>query len=255
MIPMYFGRSERPLFGVYHPAESWNGRPGVVISGPVGHEYVRVHRMCRVLAQFLGRHGAPTLRFDYTGTGDSWGESEDGNLTVWKDDLVSAVEELRDTSGCREVDILGIRLGASIAVLVEEFPCPVNLLMLWDPVVDGQLYMEELVRKHTAWLDIPPEPGLPTELLGSTLSPDLLRDVRELDLNDLEMKNGTKVILATSETRPDYAALEERVKTLGVDVERLLVEDEYDWHDPQKVETIVTAPNMLRALLTRMGAE
>lgn len=251
---MFFGKSERPLFGVFHPAAKSTGAPGVVISGPIGHECIRVHRMCRTIAEHLGQNGFPTLRFDYTGNGDSFGESEDGNLEVWCGDLVTAVEELRDTSGCREVSILGIRIGATIAALVEEFPCPVDLMVLWDPVVDGGQFLKELAEKHTAWLTSPPGPGLPLEILGSKLSPDLLSQMERLAPGNLGISNGTKVILATSEDRPEYSTLEKKLRSSGVTLESLAVADEYDWHDPRKVETIVTAPNMLRALFERVTA-
>src|SRR5271168_1578528 len=68
-VPIVFGG----CFGWYHPGR---GDLGVVLCGPHGYEDLCVHRHWRGLAQDLSRHGLPTLRFDYPGTGDSAEDDE-----------------------------------------------------------------------------------------------------------------------------------------------------------------------------------
>lgn len=253
MIPMFFGDTSRPLFGVYHPPEGAGGSQGVLISGPVGHEYVRVHRMCRNLAIALGRAGFPTFRFDFTGNGDSHGDAEDGNLTVWREDLVAAAEELKDISGCREISVIGLRLGATVAAMVEEYPCSLSTLFLWDPVVSGKSYLDELMVQHRAWLGETNGNGVPTELLGSSVSPRFVEELKAVDMCETRIPEFRRVFLALSESRPGLEMVARRLEDLGLPVERCLVRDEYDWHDHKKVETIVTAPNMTRTLIDRVS--
>ena len=253
MIPLFFGDTEQPLFGVYHPPAGASGSHGVLIAGPVGHEYYRVHRMCRNLAVGLSRVGIPTLRFDFTGNGDSSGEAQDGDLEVWRRDLVTAAEELCDTSGCQEISVLGIRFGATVAASVERFPCSVETLILWDPVVNGETYLAELMGQHQTWLGDSGTNGSPRELLGSAISPKFLAELRVVDLGGIQNRGYEKVLLAISEPRPEFELVSDRLREIGVPFDTSLTADEYDWHDPRRVETLVTAPNMTRELVDRIG--
>jgi predicted alpha/beta hydrolase len=119
--PFFFGSAAEPLFGAYHPAA---GRPvqstGVVVCNPFGVEAIYAHRMYRVLAERLARAGFHTLRFDYFGTGDSAGDSGEGSLARWSQDLLAASEELKDTAGLSRVAWVGLRLGGTLAALRSE---------------------------------------------------------------------------------------------------------------------------------------
>ena len=82
--PFYFGPPARPLFGCYHPPKGVNARDSVVVlCYPVWREYMRAHRSCRQTANRLSQMGYPVLRFDYSGSGDSAGDSEQGDVEQW----------------------------------------------------------------------------------------------------------------------------------------------------------------------------
>lgn len=255
MIPMFFGETGRPLFGVFHPPVGASGARGVLISGPIGHEYDRVHRMTRHLAVRLSREGFPTLRFDYTGSGDSSGEAEDGDFEVWQRDLVTAAEELRDTSGCRSIAVVGIRLGGSVAALVPEYPCPVDTIYLWDPVLSGSAYLENLTNQHESWLGVAVENGTPRQLLGTALSPTLVGELSDFLLVESAVTDVAPLVLALSKASTRAEPLFSGFEHLPAVKETFVAEDDYDWHDPQAVETMITAPNMSRELLRRIGNE
>ena len=153
MVPLYFGTSSARLFGVYHPAESAQRRAcGVVICAPFGHEYIRAHRLLRQLAVQLSRDGFHVLRFDYLGCGDSAGEPQDGTPTQWTADIATAVDELRDTAEVRRVCLVGLRLGATLAAGAAEQRDDVETVVLWDPILDGGRYLEDLRLLQRSWL-------------------------------------------------------------------------------------------------------
>ena len=138
MNPFYFGTSERPLFGVYHPARSQQARDaGVVLCHPFGWEYMRTHRAFRQLAGRLTDVGFPVLRFDYSGTGDSAGDGREASLGQWLDDLSAAIDEIEDTAGVRRVSLIGLRLGAALAARAATTRPDLDRLILWNPVVTG----------------------------------------------------------------------------------------------------------------------
>ncbi|MEJ7688410.1 MAG: alpha/beta hydrolase [Variovorax sp.] len=153
MTPLLFGHASRQLFGLFHPPER-DGDIAVLVCSPFGQEAVRTHRLFRVLADRLARSGVAVLRFDYHGTGDSPGDDTDGDLEGWHRDICTAHEELRRRVGNRRIVWLGARLGATMAVLaIRSGQCDPTRLILWDPIVDGARYLEQLRAGHVDALE------------------------------------------------------------------------------------------------------
>ncbi|RTL57968.1 MAG: alpha/beta hydrolase [Rhodocyclaceae bacterium] len=149
MNPIRFGPPGRQLFAMYHPPTTEARGEGVLMCNPFGQEAIRCHRLFRVLADQLARQGFHALRFDYFATGDSAGDDGEGDLDGWCRDVLAADEDLRLRSGCKSVSWFGLRLGASIASLaVARSRYPVQHLILWDPVIDGNNYLDELAAAH-----------------------------------------------------------------------------------------------------------
>lgn len=146
MNPFHFGSSRQPLYGVYHPPRGQGAREhGVLLCAPMGQEYMRAHRAFRQLAMLLARAGIPVLRFDYFGTGDSAGDSDEGTVAQWLDDVGTAADELKDTASVRRVSLVGLRLGALLAARAAKGRDDVDRLVMWDPVASGRAYADELV--------------------------------------------------------------------------------------------------------------
>jgi pimeloyl-ACP methyl ester carboxylesterase len=171
---------------------------GVVLCQPFGREAMWIHKGWRVLAEELAAAGSPTLRFDYAGTGDSAGESEnpgDGReqLERWLQSIRAAVAFLKQTTGVTEVALCGLRLGATLAAMVaadEE----ISELVLLAPVASGRQYLRELRLLQQNWLEtggiyVDPAPAdaayaeaVGHRLVASSVAKlskfDLLRDAR-----------------------------------------------------------------------------
>jgi pimeloyl-ACP methyl ester carboxylesterase len=145
MNALFFGSSDTPLYGVYHPPKARSGRrTGIVLCAPFGQEYMRSHRAFRQLALMLAKAGYHVFRFDYRGTGDSWGEGDAFTLRGAVDDTLLAMEELRDTADVSEIALVGLRLGATVAALAAQEAEDLSHLILWDPIVDGPSYADAL---------------------------------------------------------------------------------------------------------------
>src|SRR3954464_11609473 len=71
----YFGAQHQLLGTLHRPQRLRPRSTAVLLCNPFGEEASRAHRMFRVLATQLERAGYPALRFDYSGTGDSLGDS------------------------------------------------------------------------------------------------------------------------------------------------------------------------------------
>ena len=218
--PFYFGPPTGRLFGCYHEPPSWPARDqGVVLCYPSGQEYIRSHRACHHLAARLARAGFPTLRFDYSATGDSAGDDQEAGLEQWTVDLRLAVDELKARGGVEQVIVVGLRMGASLALMAAPGIPGLAGLVLWEPVVDGRRYLAELQARHDEtimrFFTRPKDyvPGAPvTELLGFAVGDGLLDATERLDLLQLPAPRGKPVLLIESHDKPEIAELHEHLQ-------------------------------------------
>ena len=207
MNPLYFGASERQLFGVYRPPGRQPGRNrGVVLCNPFGDEAIKAHRAYRLLATRLAQERFHVLRFDYYGTGDSGGGDEQGTMAQWLADIGAAVDELKDASGAAKVSLAGLRLGAALALLAGDARRDVDRVALWDPILRGDEYLRELARCHDSymrrelrnWRRPMVSAGGDHEVMGFPVSRALRRELEAIDLRSFEPRQLKQVALVTS---------------------------------------------------------
>jgi alpha/beta superfamily hydrolase len=157
--PFFFPRGEARLFGVFHAPVGSATRSGFVLSHPFGEEKLWSHRVFVSLARTLARRGHAVLRFDFLGAGDSSGSTLDVSLETHVEDLTAAISTLAERDDSLErIGLIGLRLGATVAALVMERVTVTTLpgslvagpLVLWDPVLNGTAYMQELLRSNLA---------------------------------------------------------------------------------------------------------
>jgi len=247
--PAYFGYPDRRLFGVYHPpGRRPDHRTAVVLCAPIGQEFIRSHRAFLVLATLLSRAGYPTLRFDYYGTGDSSGDSAAGSITQWTDDVSTAVEEVCGRSGMEQVCLIGLRLGAALSILAAGSRADVHAVVLWDPVIRGVEYLQEIFAAHAQWLQgsfasTKSVPAPPQEALGFPIGAGLQAEIQGVDLLQLPRPPAEKILIGTSSTEqsvlPALAQFRARLAEQGIVPEeisgegtRVWVKNEADLDEP-----------------------
>lgn len=143
---LYFSGGTLPLFGTLHEPRGGGGRDAVVFCHAFGEEKLWAHRVFVSFARELAERGHPVFRFDCRGHGDSEGDFGDSSLETNLEDIDAAVTFCKSRTGASRVALLGLRLGATEAALVADRRDDVSALVLWNPVVDGGRYMQELLR-------------------------------------------------------------------------------------------------------------
>ena len=145
--PFFFPNGNYRLFGVLHQANAPVRKEGFVFCAPFAEEKLWAHRVLLNFARDLADNGYPVLRFDYMGNGDSEGDFEESSLERMLSDTGCAIRTLREkVSGVESVNLLGLRLGGTIAALAGENGSDMSRLILWEPVVNGSAYMREMLR-------------------------------------------------------------------------------------------------------------
>ncbi len=145
---------------------------------PLLHEHVRSYRFFSLVASYMANAGVAVLRFDYYGTGDSEGDDADFNPDATGQDLALAAAELRRVAPGVPLILMGTRASALFAWR-DANSLGADSLWLWQPVVDGGLYMEALEardREERSSRSRYPlakgvAPRLPHEILGFCVSP------------------------------------------------------------------------------------
>jgi len=144
--PVTIDSSGHELHGVLHlPAEP-AGR-ALVFCHPFAEEKKCAHRTMVETARACAGAGWAVLRFDLRGCGDSPGEFGQFDLDDWRADVAAALDRARREAGVEAVGLLGLRLGATLAAEVAEQRSDTACLVLWEPIVDGERYITQNLRR------------------------------------------------------------------------------------------------------------
>jgi alpha/beta superfamily hydrolase len=204
--PLYFGTVGKRLFGCYHAPQSKAPRDcGVILCYPMAQEYIRSHRTYRQLAYHLSKFGFPVLRFDFYGCGDSEGNCDEGRIPQWLADVGSAIYEIRERCGPIKICLVGLRLGGTLAMMVAAERGDIDGIVLWDPVLSGPDYIEELATLHQERarhsLGKTTHGTMtegPTEILGFPLTDLLLTDLQKIDLLSIRKRPANRILVIAS---------------------------------------------------------
>ncbi len=213
------------MFGCLNVPRSGRARSAaVVICQPVGHEYINSHRALRQLAVRLAGANFPVFRFDYFGCGDSAGDATEGRISEWISNLGDAISEIRRQSGSRHVCLIGLRLGASLAMLAASQQGGVGSLVLWDPVVKGADYLAGLDSLSRQLLRFRPKPNAdrrpdwPKDIIGFPMTRELCDEIDRIDLLTIQSKPAANILIIDTQNNPHCIDLQRTLESSGASV-------------------------------------
>lgn len=226
----------------------------MVMCHPFGHEYYRSYRAYQRIAGQLAGMGFPVLAMDYSGTGDSEGSPGGVSLGHWVEDLVLAIGEQQRRSGVKDIVLVGLRFGASMALLAARQLSRLSTVVLWEPVWSGRQYLqslEDLNRRMLLDTDRFMTPRAradlaPAEYLGAIYAPTLLADIESLDPDSLcgaQIEHGLLIEGNAGDTGRRLAP-EELVPSAAWQCVR--VPGDYGWDDAGRLEESIIAPSVTR---------
>ena len=216
--------------------------------------------MFRVLATQLERAGYAALRFDYSGTGDSLGDSQAATIDAWVGDVAIAAERLKSASGAARLAVVGLRFGATLATLAgARGDLRLRHLVLWDPIVDGAAYIRELAQQHRVYmreeigdgwvdrLELAAD-GMPVEAIGTPVGQALGGQIAEIDLS-VTLPAAEQLTVLTTRMTPELDRLRPRLPAWT----RLLeMADSPAWNADAALNAMTVPMDIVRAIVGRI---
>ncbi len=117
----------------------------VILSGPIGPEYMHCHRAMKRLAEELCRRNITVFRFDLPGYGNSSGSMFDpGLVDQWKNAIEAAAAMLKSHSGASRLGLVALRSGSLLTTGLLSSGTLVDSLVYWYPYTRGSAFLRDM---------------------------------------------------------------------------------------------------------------
>jgi exosortase A-associated hydrolase 2 len=146
---------------------------------PFGEEMNKSRRTLAWSARSFARHGWAVLALDLGGTGDSAGDFGDATWAGWLEDVGCALDLMKRRFGTQPT-LWGVRGGSLLAAAVDG---EAHDVLLWQPVINGDAYLTQLLRLRVANDAFAGREGTTTKQLRAQLEAGETLEVAGYDLN------------------------------------------------------------------------
>jgi alpha-beta hydrolase superfamily lysophospholipase len=224
--PLFIAHNKRYLFVWHHPALVTARRDVAVVLCPAsGSEYFHAYRAWRKLAEQLAEIGFDVLRFEYEGTGDSAGDPEECvQPDAWVRNIERLVNEARTITSSSEVVLIGLRIGAMLALQAAVASGGVTSLVLWSPFRSGRACVRELKALERIGGDTRATEDIegPDMLAPGHVPPEpIVSALAQWDLDSLSTAPAFNVLLVERDDRPSDLKIGECLERVGTRVTRV----------------------------------
>ena len=220
----------------------------MVLCQPLAQEYLLSHRSMRRLGELLAGAGFAALRFDYFGCGDSPGDLTEARLDRWLLDVEAATEQLAESSGCARICIVGLRLGANLALHRGLTDPRIDSMVLWDPVGDMVGYLE--ADSGTATVA---RPDSEFALEGFEVTGALVEDLRRMDLSGRAGSVQARVLLIQTEAESSGPTFVSSLEAAGATVEHRPQAGPSIWKED--INRVVVPHKLLQSMVAWIGQQ
>ena len=196
--PFFLESEQGRRFCLLHtPPPGIPQRSGVLYVHPFAEEMNKTRRMAAMQSRALAALGHVVLQIDLFACGDSCGEMRDASIALWHSDIQAAAEWMQ-ARGLAPLTVWGLRFGCLLGLAwASATTMPIDRLLLWQPVVNGEAHLNQFLRIGTASAMLsagtasagPPlrsrlAQGAAVEVAGYDISPQLASGMDSLRIAD-----------------------------------------------------------------------
>jgi exosortase A-associated hydrolase 2 len=254
-VGFYLPSEAGNLFAMYYaPSEAARESYDLVYIHPFAGEMTASRNVIAAVARHLASAGVGMLILDLLGCGDSSGDFRDARWEIWRADLASAVRWLRE-QGRDRIGLLGLRLGALMAMDFAAYSGESYDLILWQPVLSGETMLTQFLRMNLDEMGDGPAgirltqpeyrktllPGQTIEVAGYEISSELIHAIDKLTLPQLVHAVSVPILWIDMANefeprlRPERAQVVEACKKIGVKISTHMLNGLPFWFFPHSV--------------------
>ncbi len=268
MKPLFLPADVGPLFALYFPPINQSVNRAILHVPAFAEEMNKSRRMIALQARAFAEQGYAVLILDLFGTGDSAGDFGDATWQIWLQNIAKAIAWLNQEVA-QTITLWSLRLGALLAMdFIDQNPGVVNRLLLWQPVLNGDVFITQFLRLRVAAAmmnsALPQEKtsdlkkqlldGQSLEVAGYALHPDLVRPLLALKADCLDLQNIKEIVIyelaaVGNEGKPSLVNQQFLNKLHSFDINASLTVFEGDnfWASQE----IVTTPNLIELTIDK----
>ncbi|MGC2456580.1 MAG: hydrolase 2, exosortase A system-associated [Gallionellaceae bacterium] len=143
--PFFLTGGQGALFCIHLYPTDTAPKAGILYLHPFAEEMHKSRRMAALQARRFAAEGYAVLQVDLTGCGDSSGDFGDATWEAWHDDARRAHTWLL-AKAPGPIILWGLRTGASLAVELAGSLSDIERLLLCQPVINGEQYLNQFLR-------------------------------------------------------------------------------------------------------------
>ena len=134
-----------------------------------------------------------------------------------------AIQKLKIYGDLEKISLIGLRIGATMAALVCSKIGKNENIVLWDPVINGTDYLEELLVTQKKRINNLPqktqnyENDNSSEILGFPLTPRLQSMIEKVNLFEIQSPLAKRALIIVNNNKPIYSQFHHHLNELGVD--------------------------------------
>lgn len=141
---LFFNSDDISLFGVKYQPKAFNNK-GFLIVHPFAEEKKSSQRTLVEIAEALCKAGFYVFMFDLRGCGDSGSQFKEASISGWLRDIHRALAFFKKESKVYDISIIGLRLGAYLAMLYNSHVESKKLILI-EPIIRPVDYLRKTLR-------------------------------------------------------------------------------------------------------------
>ncbi|VAW60310.1 hypothetical protein MNBD_GAMMA08-2365, partial [hydrothermal vent metagenome] len=170
-------------------------------------------------------------------------------------------DELRSISGQNNVTAVGLRLGASLALMASE-SAKLKKIILWDPVVSGENYLQNIKQLHQQLLDnknswfmspLHANESAKNEWVGYQYSDTFLTSLTHLNLISQSLPKRLRVKLLSTQSSAELNSLNEKYTTEIKNFSHFEIEDVGDWENIMKIDSALLPHGVIKKIVEELS--